>query len=58
MINDDINDRILDTLAEADEMLINLIDVCDGCLGAEGRKLAKMLAEFNDEVYDLTFNVK
>lgn len=58
MISDDINDRILDTLAEADEMLINLIDVCDGCLGDEGRKLAKMLAEFNDEVYNITFNVK
>ena len=58
MMSDDINDRILNTLAEADEMLINLIDVCDGCLGDEGRKLEKMLAEFNDEVYDITFNVK
>ena len=58
MISDDINDRILDTLAEADEMLINLIDACDGCLGDEGKKLAKMLTEFNDEVYNITFNVK
>ena len=58
MISDDINDRILDTLAEADEMLMNLIDVCDGCLGDEGKKLAKMLIEFNDEVYSITFNVK
>lgn len=55
MVNDDINDRILNTLAEADEMLINLIDVCDGCLGDEGRKLAKMLAEFNEEVYSIIF---
>ena len=58
MINDDINDRILNTLAEADEMLINLIDVCDGCLGDECRYLAKMLTEFNDEVYDITFHLK
>lgn len=58
MMSDDINDRILNTLAEADEMLINLIDFCDGCLGDEGRKLAKMLAEFNDEVYNITFDLK
>ena len=58
MISDDINDRMFDTLAEADEMLNNLIELCDGCLGDEGRKLAKMLTEFNDEVYNITFNVK
>ena len=58
MMSDDINDRILNTRAEADEMIINLIDVCDGGLGDEGRKLAKMLTEFNDEVYDITFDLK
>lgn len=55
MINDNINERILNTLAEADEILINLIDVCDGCLGDEGKKLAKMLSEFNEEVYSVIF---
>ena len=55
MMSDDINDRILNTLAEADEMLINLIDICDGCLGDEGKKLAKMLSEFNEEVYSIIF---
>lgn len=55
MINDDINERILNTLAEADEMLINLIDVCDGSLGEEGKKLAKMLSEFNEDVYSIIF---
>lgn len=55
MINDNINERILNTLAEADEILINLIDVCDGRLGDEGKKLAKMLSEFNEEVYSVIF---